>query len=185
TPDGTRAYVASAASDSVFVIDTVTNTVIGSPVPVGDVPVGVAIGTLAAERTPTTLTLKVQKKWKWKDSLGAGGKDGVTLKAKLTAEGQPLAGKEIEFTTDSTALCTDTTDSKGKATCKVPGEQPKEICYTATFAGDDTYEPSTSTVCKSKDRKDDPWSEVPDPSDLHDDIHDLMQDTMTSAGLPG
>lgn len=59
----------------------------------------------------------------------------------------------------------------------MPGKQPTEICYTATFAGDDTYEPSTATVCKSKDRTDDPWSELPDPSDVHDDIHDLMQAT--------
>ncbi|WP_374296280.1 hypothetical protein [Streptomyces olivochromogenes] len=66
----------------------------------------------------------------------------------------------------------------------MPGKQPKEICYTATFAGDDTYEPSTATVCKNKDRKDDPGSEVPDPSDVHDHVHDRMQNTMTSAGPP-
>lgn len=82
-------------------------------------------------------------------------------------------------------LCTDTTDSRGKATCKVPGKQPNEICYTAAFAGDDTYEPSTATVCKSKDHKDDLWSELPDPSDIHDDVHDLLQDHVASAGLPG
>ncbi|MCF3131936.1 Ig-like domain-containing protein [Streptomyces olivochromogenes] len=127
----------------------------------------------ATQRRATCLTCLTRRS----SSLGAGGNEGVTLKAKLTAEGRPLAGKEIEFTTDSTALCTDTTDNRGKATCKVPGKQPNEICYTATFAGDDTYEPSTATVCKSKDRKDDPWSELPDPSDVHDDIHDLMQDT--------
>lgn len=166
------------------VIDTATTTVT-TTVPVGDFPIGVAIGTVTTERTPTKLTLKLEKK-KWKDALEAlGGNHGLTLRAKLTAEGLPLEGKEIEFTTDSVSLCTDTTDSRGKATCKVPGKQPKDACYTATFAGDDTYEPSTATVCKGDHDKDDPWSELLDPSDVHDDAHDMVQDAMASAGLPG
>ena len=47
TPDSTRAYVANAGSqaglDTVSVIDTNTNTAIGSPITVGDNPQGIAI----------------------------------------------------------------------------------------------------------------------------------------------
>ncbi|MFC9769477.1 hypothetical protein [Rhodococcus jostii] len=34
TPDGTRAYVTNGLGDSVSVIDTATNAVIGDPIPV-------------------------------------------------------------------------------------------------------------------------------------------------------
>ncbi|MFF3684430.1 beta-propeller fold lactonase family protein, partial [Streptomyces sp. NPDC002187] len=180
TPDGSRVYVTNGNDDNVSVIDTATNTVT-TTIPVGNIPLGVAIGTVTTqERTPTALTLKLEKK-KGKDALEAlGGNHGLTLKAKLTAEGLPLGGKDITFT-NAVLLCTDTTDSRGKATCKVPGKQPKEACYTATFAGDDTYEPSTATVCKKDDHgKPGPWSELLDLSD----VDDLVQSSMASAGLP-
>jgi YVTN family beta-propeller protein len=50
TPDGTRAYVTNAGKGqftpgTVSVIDTTTNTVFGSPIPVGVAPLGVAITT--------------------------------------------------------------------------------------------------------------------------------------------
>ncbi|MER6618025.1 YncE family protein [Streptomyces xantholiticus] len=177
TPDGTRVYVTNLDSDDVSVIDTATNTVIDTAtntvvdtVPVGDGPVGVAIGTVTEERTPTRLTLRLEKK-KGKDGkdaldvLGGGGRNGLTLKAKLTAEGEPLADKPIEFTTDSISLCTESTDSRGKATCKVPRSRADETCYTVTFAGDDTYEPSTATVCRFNGSSGEP-SELEGPEGL-------------------
>ena len=39
-----RAYVANNGSNTVTVIDTTTNTVVGAPIPVGTGPVGVGIG---------------------------------------------------------------------------------------------------------------------------------------------
>jgi hypothetical protein len=137
----------------------------------------VAIGTVTKERTPTKLTLKVKK------GKDAWGRDGVTLKAKLTAEGRPLEGKTITFTTDSTPLCTETTDSNGKATCKAPGKQDKKVCYTATFAGDDTYEPSTATVCKKYHYDKADALGLLDPSDVQDDVQDMVQPAMALAGL--
>ncbi|MEV4445455.1 MULTISPECIES: recombinase family protein [Streptomyces] len=132
TPDGTRVYVTNAISNDVSVIDTATNAVIGTPVAVGNASFGVAIGTVTTrERTPTKLTLKAQKK----ESKGTLGNDGLTLKAKLTAEGQPLAGKTIDFTTDSTALCTDTTDSKGEAACKDCWTRAPSMTTCATWCG--------------------------------------------------
>ncbi|MFP1625859.1 YncE family protein [Streptomyces sp. 5K101] len=169
SPDGSRVYVTNFADDTVSVIDTATNTVIDT-IPVGDGPVGVAIGTVT-ERIPTKLKLRLEKKkgkGKGKDvvdALGDGGRKGLVLKAKLTAEGEPLEGQPIEFTTDSVELCTGTTDSKGKATCKVPCKQDSETCYTATFAGDDTYEPSTATFCRFNDTSDQ-LSEPADPEGL-------------------
>src|SRR5262249_57971098 len=38
TPDGRKVYVANSGSNNVFVIDTATNAVIGSPIPVGLFP---------------------------------------------------------------------------------------------------------------------------------------------------
>jgi len=38
TPDGSKVYVANQSDNTVSVIDTATNTVIGSPIPVGNVP---------------------------------------------------------------------------------------------------------------------------------------------------
>lgn len=43
TPDGSRAYVTNFASNTVFVIATASNTVVGSPIPVGSFPYGFAI----------------------------------------------------------------------------------------------------------------------------------------------
>ncbi len=42
-PDGSRAYAPNAADDTVSVIDTATNTVIGAPIGVGETPVDVAL----------------------------------------------------------------------------------------------------------------------------------------------
>ena len=43
TPDGSKVYVANDADDTVSVIATATNTVIGSPITVGIFPFGVAV----------------------------------------------------------------------------------------------------------------------------------------------
>ncbi|MFF1626199.1 beta-propeller fold lactonase family protein [Streptomyces sp. NPDC058272] len=170
TPDTSRVYVTNAASDTVSVIDTSTNTVTAT-IPVGDLPVGVAVGSVPlTSQTPTTLTLKVEER-----------RGHVVLKATLTAGGQPLEGKAIEFTTDSTSLCTDTTDSRGQATCEVPRGQDNKACYTATFAGDDTHGPSTATVHTEADHG------GPHPSTKaidHSSIHVLTQATAASPGLP-
>jgi hypothetical protein len=104
-------------------------------------------------------------KKKEKDKYHPLGGNGLTLKATLTAEDEPLEGKTITFT-NAVQLCTETTDSEGKATCKVSREHDEETCYTASFAGDDTYEPSTATVCKRHDDKPDPWSALLDQNDV-------------------
>jgi YVTN family beta-propeller protein len=43
TPDGSKVYVANFLDTTVSVIDTATNTVVGSPITVGAAPVGVAV----------------------------------------------------------------------------------------------------------------------------------------------
>ena len=42
-PDGSKAYVANRSANTVSVIDTATNTVIGSPIPVGNNPVAFGV----------------------------------------------------------------------------------------------------------------------------------------------
>jgi YVTN family beta-propeller protein len=43
TPDGSKVYVTNAHDNNVSVINTATNTVVGSPIPVGVHPFGVAV----------------------------------------------------------------------------------------------------------------------------------------------
>ncbi|MEV4329143.1 YncE family protein, partial [Streptomyces sp. NPDC049597] len=178
TPDGSRVYVTNFGSNDVSVIDTATNTVI-TTVPVGVNPDDVAIGTVAPDRTPTRLTLKVEKKKKGKDTVSAlGGKDGLTLTARLTAGGQSLEGESIDFTADSVLLCSDTTDSRGRATCQISRQKDKDTCYTAIFDGDETYEPATATVCRDDHDSTSKQHEV-------SNLSDLAQAAMTSAGSHG
>ncbi|MFB6559123.1 hypothetical protein ACFCYH_09550 [Streptomyces sp. NPDC056400] len=151
TPDSTRAYVTNRLSDTVSVIDTVTNTVTAT-VPVGDFPLRAAVTNVGnipvpGDPVPTQLKLKTTKK------KGKGSKT-LTLTARLTAEGQPLQGETITFTTAGTTLCTSTTNTHGQATCTIHSRQAKHTCYTATFTGDDSYQGSNATTClPSHDKK--------------------------------
>ncbi|MFI8387589.1 YncE family protein [Streptomyces sp. NPDC085540] len=150
-PDGAHVYAVNGTNDNVSVIDTVTNTVTAT-VPVGDFPLRAAVTTVgnipvSGDPVPTELKLKTTKK------QGKGSKP-LTLTARLTAEGQPLQGETITFTTDGTTLCTSTTNTQGRATCTIRSRQAKHTCYTATFTGDDTYRGSTATTClPSHDKK--------------------------------
>ena len=57
TPDGKHAYVANETSNNVSVIDTATNTLVGTPIPVGALPTGVGIippPTSALQVSPAT-----------------------------------------------------------------------------------------------------------------------------------
>nr|WSW47584.1 YncE family protein [Streptomyces sp. NBC_01001] len=184
TPDTSHVYVTNVGSDTVSVIDSATNAV-SATIGVGGSPVAVAIGTipdLEQPRIATTLTLKAERReGKSKDRPGVLGRGDLTLKAGLTAGGTPVEGKRIEFTTDSTSLCTDTTDSRGHAICKVPRRHDSEACYTATFAGDDTHGPSAATVC-TRNHHGNPHPEGDQPD--HGSIRDLTQAPMASTGLP-
>jgi YVTN family beta-propeller protein len=55
TPDGTKAYVANQNANTVSVINTATNAVVGSAIGVGDGPLDIAICP-AAVVPPTTPT---------------------------------------------------------------------------------------------------------------------------------
>ncbi|MFI6001396.1 hypothetical protein ACIA98_13390 [Streptomyces sp. NPDC051366] len=115
TPDTSHVYVTNVGSDTVSVIDSATNAV-SATVGVGNSPVGVAIGTipdLEQPRIATTLTLKAERReGKGKDRPGVPGRGDLTLKARLTTGGAPVEGKRIEFTTDSTSLCTEKTAAR-------------------------------------------------------------------------
>ncbi|MFD0009123.1 beta-propeller fold lactonase family protein [Streptomyces sp. NPDC127178] len=189
TPDNTHVYVTHTSSGTLSVIDNTTTppAVVDGPIPGGGTPVDVAIGLIPPPlqqpppATPTKLKLKAEKREKGKgDEPRVMGNDGVILKAKLTANGRPLKDKDITFTADSTALCTKTTDSRGKATCTVPGMHDKTTCYTARFAGNDTYQPSIAAACV----KDDHGKPHPSAGSVdHRGIHDRMHDAITSANV--
>jgi YVTN family beta-propeller protein len=56
TPDGKRAYVTNAASNTVSVIDTASNTVVGTPILVGDNPFVVTVAPDGKHAYVTNLT---------------------------------------------------------------------------------------------------------------------------------
>jgi YVTN family beta-propeller protein len=55
-PDGKHAYVTNAAANTVSVIDTATNTVVGSPISVGDNPFVVTVAPDGKHAYVTNLT---------------------------------------------------------------------------------------------------------------------------------
>ncbi|MFF3863022.1 hypothetical protein [Streptomyces sp. NPDC002209] len=146
TPDGTRAYATSSDDNTVSVIDTATHTVTDT-ITGFDIPLGVAVGTRTLGGSPTTLTLKAEGNGHGKGEPGSLSDRGPTLKVRLTGSGGPLEGKEILFSTGPNPLCIEGTDSRGRATCAVPGRRAERACYTATFPGDAAFGPASSTVC--------------------------------------
>ena len=73
-----------------------------------------------------------------------------TVSATLTSGGQPVSGRTIAFSAGSTALCTAVTGATGTASCTVglAGELHVLLTggYTASFAGDGDYLPSTAST---------------------------------------
>ncbi len=128
---------------------------------VGDYPIEVAQGTLAAPNyrfefvdgtltitpAPTDLDAKPQV---------FVGLSLLTLRihipavtATLTAFGQPLAGRTVQFRTNGQFLCQAVTDANGTASC-VPGLLGVLAVilngrYTATYSGELNYQPATDT----------------------------------------
>lgn len=78
-----------------------------------------------------------------------GALQGSTATATLTASpsGTPLEAETITFTSGKTALCTATTGVGGAAACQIPAADVVMVTasgYTATFAGDSNYAPSSA-----------------------------------------
>jgi hypothetical protein len=74
-----------------------------------------------------------------------------SMTATLTsAQGVPIAGQTLSFTTGSTALCTATTAANGTATCTATGLSGLTLdiagSYTVTFAGNASYLGSSATA---------------------------------------
>jgi YVTN family beta-propeller protein len=76
TPDGSKVYVANSHTNTVSVIDTATNTVVGSPITVGTGPEGVAV-------TPDGSKVYV---------ANLGGTVSVIDTATNTVVGSPMSG---------------------------------------------------------------------------------------------
>jgi hypothetical protein len=71
------------------------------------------------------------------------------LSATLTDSAGPIAGQTITFTAGSTALCTATTNAGGTASCNATVSLLSIVLslgYTATYAGNSDYGPSTATA---------------------------------------
>jgi len=72
--------------------------------------------------------------------------DAFTASAQLTAGGSPVSGASVDFTLGSQS-CTGTTDGSGNASCSLtPQDVPGQSTITASFAGNATTAPSSTTV---------------------------------------
>ena len=83
-------------------------------------------------------------------SPASGSYGGTTsLSATLTAGMAPLAGREVSFTINGSSAGTTTTDANGVARLadvSLSGLSPGTYPVQATFAGDDTYSPSSAAT---------------------------------------
>jgi hypothetical protein len=79
-----------------------------------------------------------------------GGVGLGRVSATLTSSGQPLAGHTISFTSGTTGLCSATTGANGTASCALGPLAELSVLisnsYTASFAGDGGYLPSSATT---------------------------------------
>ncbi|MEV6054831.1 choice-of-anchor P family protein [Streptomyces sp. NPDC052107] len=72
--------------------------------------------------------------------------DAFTAGAQLTAGGSPVTGADVDFTLGSQS-CTGTTDASGNASCSLtPQNVPGQTTITASFAGNATTAPSSTSV---------------------------------------
>ncbi|MET8243782.1 choice-of-anchor P family protein [Streptomyces sp. NPDC005202] len=72
--------------------------------------------------------------------------DAFTASAQLTAGGSPVSGADVDFTLGSQS-CTGTTDASGTASCSLtPQDVPGTTTITASFAGNATTAPSSTSV---------------------------------------
>ena len=71
----------------------------------------------------------------------------ISFSATLTRsfDGAALSGKQVAFSTQGQTLCRATTNSKGVARCTASGLIIGQSTYTASFAGDATYQPASAT----------------------------------------
>lgn len=78
--------------------------------------------------------------------LGGGGLT-LTPSATLTANGNPVAGEPVTFTTGGRTICTATTNAAGLARCSAPLAGLLSVLlsggYDATYAGNGALEPSS------------------------------------------
>jgi Big-like domain-containing protein len=82
---------------------------------------------------------------------GKNGTYATTLHATLTAYGAALAGRTVAFASAGTQLCTARTDTSGNATCGIAvsnglARSLVKSGYTAGFAGDAQYLPSSASA---------------------------------------
>jgi hypothetical protein len=80
-----------------------------------------------------------------------GAINGSTAVATLTvaSTGAPIEAETINFRSGKTALCSATTNISGAAACQVPASDALMVTasgYTATFAGDANYTPSSANA---------------------------------------
>jgi len=72
------------------------------------------------------------------------------VSATLTSGGSPVIGVPVSFSVGSKAVCTANTNNSGVATCSLTPMQEAAVLkansYSASFAGNSSYQPSTAST---------------------------------------
>jgi len=130
-----------ASTPGVYPISISAGTVSSSNYLVSYVPGTLAVtavappGKVTPNLSPGALVITTKNKGKTVKS--------ITVSAKLTSNGVAVKGKKVTFAVPGITMCTATTNSSGVATCSIGVFRAAAILfhggYTATFAGDSTY----------------------------------------------
>ena len=102
-------------------------------------------------KAATSISYTVQRGVTKLTTPGLAVLTGSTAEATLTlaGTGAPVIAEYITFTNGKTFLCTTITDAGGTAACNYPSSDAVAVAatgYTATFAGDANYAPSSATA---------------------------------------
>ncbi len=92
--------------------------------------------TQVVQKTATTLVAEPARRFLF---------NGFRATLTRTSGGLPLAGRTVTFTVSGRTVCSATTDEDGQARCTRFGFIFSADTYTATFAGNDEYQPATAT----------------------------------------
>ncbi len=97
--------------------------------------------TVVWQRRPTTLV--------YNGAISSDYNDPATVSATLTDSetGAPIPGASVVFTLNGSESCVATTNAAGTASCSItPQEAPGGYTVTASYGGDATHQPSSTTA---------------------------------------
>ena len=111
-----------------------------------------SVTTLAGPNTSNTVTVDWQRRpttLVYNGATSSDFNDPAAVSATLTdsANGSAVAGAAVTFSLNGVETCTGTTNAAGTAACSItPGESPGSYVVSASYGGDATHTPSSTSA---------------------------------------